>query len=468
MEKNRHIIKSIEPGSIAEEMELAPGDELLTVNGEEIEDIFDYQFQIKDTYVELGIRRTDGEEWILEIDKEYDEDLRIVFENSLMDEYRSCRNHCVFCFIDQMPPGMRPTLYFKDDDSRLSFLQGNYVTLTNMSDRDIERIIRYRLEPINISFQTTNPELRCRMLHNRFAGEALNKVKKLFDAGIEMNGQIVLCKGLNDGEELERSISDLTAYLPHLKSVSVVPVGLSRYREGLYPLEPFTREDAKEVLRVIHRWQKKLYETWGLHVIHASDEWYLLAEEELPEEETYDGYLQLENGVGMLRLLREEVKQELENREGDQRELHLSLATGKLAAPTLEMLIGKIREKYPKLDVKIWPIRNDFFGESITVSGLITGQDLIVQLEGKPLGDKLLLPCNMLREGENVFLDDVTVEEVEYRLKLPVQIVDEPGRDLVLAVLNEKNELTHKRRVMYEQSDSSNCGPSECGQIDPV
>lgn len=468
MGKNRHIIKSIEPGSIAEEMELVPGDELLTVNGEEIEDIFDYQFQIKDTYVELGIRRTDGEEWILEIDKEYDEDLGIVFENSLMDEYRSCRNHCVFCFIDQMPPGMRPTLYFKDDDSRLSFLQGNYVTLTNMSDRDIERIIRYRLEPINISFQTTNPELRCRMLHNRFAGEALNKVKKLFDAGIEMNGQIVLCKGLNDGEELERSISDLTAYLPHLKSVSVVPVGLSRYREGLYPLEPFTREDAKEVLRVIHRWQKKLYETWGLHVIHASDEWYLLAEEELPEEETYDGYLQLENGVGMLRLLREEVKQELENREGDQRELHLSLATGKLAAPTLEMLIGKIREKYPKLDVKIWPIRNAFFGESITVSGLITGQDLIVQLEGKPLGDKLLLPCNMLREGENVFLDDVTVEEVEYRLKLPVQIVDEPGRDLVLAVLNEKNELTHKRRVMYEQSDSSNCGPSECGQIDPV
>ncbi|HJC14593.1 MAG TPA: DUF512 domain-containing protein [Candidatus Fusicatenibacter intestinigallinarum] len=468
MEKNRHIIKSIEPGSIAEEMELAPGDELLTVNGEEIEDIFDYQFQIKDTYVELGIRRTDGEEWILEIDKEYDEDLGIVFENSLMDEYRSCRNHCVFCFIDQMPPGMRPTLYFKDDDSRLSFLQGNYVTLTNMSDRDIERIIRYRLEPINISFQTTNPELRCRMLHNRFAGEALNKVKKLFDAGIEMNGQIVLCKGLNDGEELERSISDLTAYLPHLKSVSVVPVGLSRYREGLYPLEPFTREDAKEVLRVIHRWQKKLYETWGLHVIHASDEWYLLAEEELPEEETYDGYLQLENGVGMLRLLREEVKQELENREGDQRELHLSLATGKLAAPTLEMLVGKIREKYPKLDVKIWPIRNAFFGESITVSGLITGQDLIAQLEGKPLGDKLLLPCNMLREGENVFLDDVTVEEVEYRLKLPVQIVDEPGRDLVLAVLNEKNELTHKRRVMYEQSDRSNCGPSECGQIDPV
>ena len=269
MTQNRHIIKSIEPGSIAEEMELVPGDELLTVNGEKIEDVFDYHYQINDTYIELGIRRANGEEWVLEIDKEYDEDLGIVFENSLMDEYRSCRNNCVFCFIDQMPPGMRPTLYFKDDDSRLSFLQGNYVTLTNMSDRDIERIIRYRLEPINISFQTTNPELRCKMLHNRFAGDALNKVKRLFDAGIEMNGQIVLCKGLNDGKELERSISDLTAYLPHLKSVSVVPVGLSKYRDGLYPLEPFAKEDAREVLRVIRRWQEKLYKTWGLHFIHA-------------------------------------------------------------------------------------------------------------------------------------------------------------------------------------------------------
>lgn len=468
MTQNRHIIKSIEPGSIAEEMELVPGDELLTVNGEKIEDVFDYHYQINDTYIELGIRRTNGEEWVLEIDKEYDEDLGIVFENSLMDEYRSCRNNCVFCFIDQMPPGMRPTLYFKDDDSRLSFLQGNYVTLTNMSDRDIERIIRYRLEPINISFQTTNPELRCKMLHNRFAGDALNKVKRLFDAGIEMNGQIVLCKGLNDGKELERSISDLMAYLPHLKSVSVVPVGLSKYRDGLYPLEPFAKEDAREVLRVIRRWQEKLYETWGLHFIHASDEWYLLAEEPIPEEESYDGYLQLENGVGMLRLLEEEVEQELEERSGDDREIRISLATGKLAAPTLERLMQRIRRKYPKVQVKIYPIRNDFFGEMITVSGLITGQDLIAQLKDQPLGETLLLPCNMLREGENVFLDDVTVEDVERELGIRIQVVDEPGKDLVCAVLNEKNEWTHKRRVMYEQSDSSNCGPSECGQIDPV
>lgn len=468
MAQNRHIIRSIEPGSIAEEMELAPGDELLTVNGEKIEDVFDYHYQIKDSYIELGIRKADGEEWILEIDKEYEEDPGIVFENSLMDEYRSCSNHCVFCFIDQMPPGMRPTLYFKDDDSRLSFLQGNYVTLTNMSERDIDRIIRYRLEPINISFQTTNPELRCRMLHNRFAGEALNKVKRLFEAGIEMNGQLVLCKGLNDKEELDRTISDLTAYLPHLKSVSVVPVGLSRYRDGLYPLEPFTGEDAREVIEQIRSWQEKLYETWGLHFVHASDEWYLLAGEELPEGNAYDGYLQLENGVGMLRLLEEEVMEELEKRQGDDREVHLSLATGLLAAPELRKLTDRICGKYPNVHVEIYPIRNDFFGERITVSGLITGQDLIAQLKGRKLGEKLLLPCNMLREGENVFLDDVTVEDVERTLKIPVQIVEEPGEDLVRAVLNEKNEWTHRRRVMYEQSDCSNCGPSECGQVDTV
>ena len=248
--KTKHIIKTIEPGSIAEELELEPGDELLRVNGEIIEDVFDYHFQTNDTYLELTIRKKDGEEWDLEIEKEYDEEIGITFENEFMDQYRSCSNNCIFCFIDQMPPGMRETLYFKDDDSRLSFLQGNYITLTNMSDKDVERIVRYRLEPINISFQTTNPELRCKMLHNRFAGEALKKVDILYQGGIEMNGQIVLCKGVNDGEELERSIRDLTGYLPMLKSVSVVPVGLTKYREGLYPMTPFTKEDAREVIRV--------------------------------------------------------------------------------------------------------------------------------------------------------------------------------------------------------------------------
>ncbi|MGN0315121.1 MAG: DUF512 domain-containing protein [Fusicatenibacter sp.] len=458
----RHLIREVAPGSIASEMELEPGDELLTINGEEIEDVFDYHYQINDTYLELGIRKQDGEEWLLEIEKEYDEDMGITFENEFMDQYRSCRNNCIFCFIDQMPPGMRETLYFKDDDSRLSFLQGNYVTLTNMDDHDIDRIIKYHLAPINISFQTTNPALRCRMLNNRFAGEIFPKVQRLYEAGIEMNGQIVLCKGYNDGKELERSIRELSGYLPHLKSVSVVPVGLSKYRDGLTQLEPFEKEDAKEVLAIIHSWQKKLYEQWGLHFIHASDEWYLLAEEPLPPEEQYDGYLQLENGVGMLRLLQEEVAEELSGREGDDRICRVSVATGRLAAPFLESCLDQIRDKYPNVTGTVYTIANRFFGESITVSGLITGGDLMEQLEGKDLGDYLLIPCNMLRSGENVFLDDVTVEEAEKRLKVKIQVVDEPGSDLVKAVLEEEKETTHRRRMMYEQTDSSNCGQTEC------
>ena len=334
MKKHLHVIQSIVPGSIAEEMELQPGDTVLAINGQDIEDVFDYHYLVNDEYIEMLIRTADGTEEVLEIEKDYDEDIGIVFESSLMDDYRSCSNNCIFCFIDQLPKGMRETMYFKDDDSRLSFLQGNYITMTNMKDEALERIIRYKLEPINVSVHTTNPELRCMMLHNRFAGNIFPKVQRLYEAGIEMNGQIVLCKGYNDGAELERSISDLSKYLPHLKSVSVVPVGLSKYRDGLAPLEPFTREDAKEVLATIHKWQKKLYEQWGLHFIHAGDEWYLLAGEPIPEEENYDGYIQLENGVGMLRLLEDEVAEELSKREGDDRHRHVTIATGKAASPT--------------------------------------------------------------------------------------------------------------------------------------
>ena len=317
MKEIQHVIRSIENGSIAEELGIESGDVLLAINGSAIEDIFDYQYLTQDEYIEMLIRKKNGEEWLLEIDKDYDEDPGIIFENGLMDEYRSCHNKCIFCFIDQMPKGMRETLYFKDDDSRLSFLQGNYVTLTNMSDEDIERVIRYRLSPINISFQTTNPQLRCMMLNNRFAGQALEKVRKLYDAGITMNGQIVLCKDINDGAELERSISDLTAYLPHLESVSVVPVGLSKYRDGLYPLKPFEKEDAKQVISCIQGWQQRLYREHGTHFIHASDEWYVLAEEELPGAENYDGYPQLENGVGMLRLLLDEFEETMAQVAGE-------------------------------------------------------------------------------------------------------------------------------------------------------
>lgn len=463
MKKNRHVIRKVFPDSIAEEMELVPGDELISINGQPIEDVFDYHYLVNDEYLEILVRKADGEEWELEIEKDFEEDLGVEFENSLMDEYRSCRNHCIFCFIDQMPPGMRETLYFKDDDSRLSFLQGNYVTLTNMSDHDIDRVIRYHLAPINISFQTTNPKLRCEMLHNRFAGDIFPKVDRLFQAGIEMNGQVVLCKGINDGEELERTIRDLSGYLPHLKSVSVVPVGLSKYREGLHPLEPFNREDALGVLETVHCWQKKLYEQYGLHFIHCSDEWYILAGLPLPEEERYDGYLQLENGVGMLRLLEEEVQEELAHRKGDERVRRVSIATGKLAAPFIQENVERVRTVYGNVEAQVYPIRNDFFGELITVSGLITGQDLKAQLKGKDLGECLLIPCNMLRAGENVFLDDVTVEEVEEQLGVPVAVVDEDGASFVHALTEKEIVKNHKRRQIYEQTDCSDCGTAERG-----
>ena len=451
-----HIIYKITPGSIAEEMEIEAGDVLVSVNGKEIEDVFDYHYVVNDEYLELLIRKADGEEWELEIEKEYNEDLGIEFENGLMDDYKSCTNKCIFCFIDQMPPGMRETLYFKDDDSRLSFLQGNYVTLTNMKDKDLDRIIQYHMGPINISVQTTNPELRCMMLHNRFAGDALKKIDKLYEAGIPMNGQIVLCKGVNDGAELERSISDLTKYLPCMESVSVVPVGLSKYRDGLYPLEPFTKEDAIEVIDMIEKWQKKCLEEHDLHFIHASDEWYMLAGRPLPEEESYDGYIQLENGVGMMRLLmtefqdaldealaepgyKDEVMQVLKDELGGHHKV--TLVTGRLAAPFLREMAATFMQQFPGYEVEVLDIRNDFFGERITVSGLITAQDLIAQANEKELGNAVAIPCNMLRSGERVFLDDQTVEDVQNALQVPVIIVKSSGLALFEAMLGYEVEV---------------------------
>lgn len=453
MKKHEHIVKSLMPGGIGEELGIEPGDKLLAINGNEIQDVFDYYYYEESEQLLLLIEKPDGEEWELEIEKDEDESLGIEFDQSLMDEYRSCRNKCMFCFIDQMPKGMRETLYFKDDDSRLSFLQGNYITLTNMSDHDVERIVKYRLEPINISFQTTNPQLRCKMLHNRFAGEALKKVDILYRGQIEMNGQIVLCKGVNDGEELERTIRDLTGYLPYLKSVSIVPVGLTKYRDGLYPLEPFTKEDAREVLSVIHRWQEKIYQEHGIHMIHAGDEWYVLAEEEVPEEERYDGYLQLENGVGMMRLLFNEVQEALSAVTGDERQREISLATGRLMYPYIGKILEEIRKKFPNITTHLYAIRNDFFGERITVSGLITGQDLTRQLKGQPLGERLLLPCNMLKIGEPVFLDDFTLEEVENSLQVKTDIVKSSGQDLLDAVIGayENDDFSTDRRGRFQE-----------------
>ncbi len=473
IKKEGHVVERVLPGSIGQEMGIEPGDVLLAINGQEISDIFDYQYECMDSYLEVLVRKASGEEWLLEIDKEEEEDLGLAFANGLMDDYRSCHNHCIFCFIDQMPKGMRDTLYFKDDDARLSFLQGNYVTLTNMSEQDIDRIIRYHLSPINISFQTTNPELRCRMLNNRFAGEALEKVERLYQSGIAMNGQIVLCKGINDGAELERSIRDLSRYIPVLESVSVVPVGLSAHREGLYPLEPFTQADALAVLELIHGWQERIYKTQGTHFIHASDEWYILAGLPLPEQERYDGYPQLENGVGMLRLQEEEFQEALQEvqeiirgdsgrrRHGQSddegqavygrdsglagtagaegpKERHISVATGLLAYSHIQDMAGRLMALCPWLTIDVFPIRNDFFGELITVSGLLTGQDIRAQLAGKELGEALYLPWNVLRSGEEIFLDDMTVGELGNALQTRVNIVKSSGHDFVWKMLGRQ------------------------------
>ena len=446
MKKNEHLIKEVYPGSIAEEMGIEPGDVLLRINKQEIGDVFDYRYYIKDDYIEVLIRKADGEEWLLEIDKDYDDDLGIEFDNGLMSDYRSCSNKCIFCFIDQMPPGMRETLYFKDDDSRLSFLQGNYITLTNMSEKDVERIIHMQLAPINISVQSTNPELRCKMLHNRFAGDKLKYLDQLYEGHVEMNGQIVCCKGVNDGEELRRSIEDLSKYLPFMRSVSAVPAGITKYRDGLYPLELYTKEEAGAVIDLIESYQKKFYEEYGLHFIHASDEWYITAERDFPEEERYDGYIQLENGVGMMRLFIEEFEEAVKHLEGKPMERTLTIATGKLTYPTICQFAEQLMKLYPGLVVHVYAIRNDFFGETITVSGLITGQDLVTHLfeykeQGVDLGETLLSPSNMLRTGEEVFLDDMTVQQVEKALEVHLTAIEPGGQDFVDAILDEEYQM---------------------------
>lgn len=456
MEVKEHRIDGIEPGSIADELGIRPGDFLLGINGQELGDVFDYHFLINDDRLTVQIKKADGEDWEYEIEKDYYEDLGIVFENGLMDDYRSCTNKCIFCFIDQMPPGMRDTLYFKDDDSRLSFLQGNYITLTNLSEADLDRIIRYKLAPINISVHTTNPDLRVKMLHNRFAGDALKKIERLFEAGIEMNSQIVLCKGVNDGEELERSIRDLSGFLPYMQSLSVVPVGLTKFRKGLYPLEAFEKDDAKKVLDIIHKWQKICYDKYGLHFVHASDELYLLAEEAFPPEECYDGYGQLENGVGMIPLLESEFMECLqEEKEWQSKQKTsvfslfrkpkpiqiktVSIATGRLAAPLMRKLSMAFMCLHPDIRIQVFEITNRFFGEQITVSGLLTGQDIRDTLLDEELGDRLLLPCNMLRSGEQVFLDDMTVDTLSQELNVPIMITASDGQSLYDALLGTQD-----------------------------
>ncbi len=447
MVAHEHIIKSVEPGSIADEMGVEAGDCLISIDGQTIEDVLDYRFYVQSEEITVLIRKSDGQEWELEIEKDESEDLGIDFGGGLMDEYRSCRNKCIFCFIDQMPKGMRPTLYFKDDDSRLSFLQGNYVTLTNMDDHDIDRIIRYRLSPINISVQTTNPDLRCMMLNNRFAGRALQKISRLYEAGITMNAQIVLCKNVNDKDELRRTLNDLLAYAPVMQSVSVVPVGLTKYRRDLYPLEPIEKEDAITTLEIIEKVSAKAMKEYGIHFAHASDEIYILAQRDLPDAEEYDDYPQLGNGVGMLRLMMDEydmaydrVKADIDRNLIDpgKYDLDFSIVTGVLAKPYVEEVTQKICSLFPNVSFEIYDVKNDFFGERITVAGLITGQDIISQLKDRPLGGILLIPDCMMKADERIFLDNVTIDDLERTLQVHTHIVKSNGLDLVNLILKEK------------------------------
>ena len=435
-----HLITAIEEGSIADQLGLVVGDTLLRINGQKMEDIFDYQYLVADEVIHLLIRHADGTEEEIEFEKDEDMDLGITFGSSLMDEYRSCHNKCIFCFIDQMPEGMRETLYFKDDDTRLSFLQGNYVTLTNLKDEDLDRIIRYKLAPINISVQATEPALRRQMLNNRFAGDILEKIKKLADAQIPMNGQVVLCKGYNDKEHLDRTISDLSQFLPYMESLSVVPIGVTKFRDGLTKIDPFNRDEAREVLDQIHSWQRKLKEQYGNRFVHASDEWFLLAELPLPDEEYYEGYGQIENGVGMLRSFISEFEACLKEVTGDNRTREVSIATAKLAYPMICYFAEELEKKFPNLKVHVYCIKNYFFGETITVTGLMTAGDIIKQVKDQALGEELLLPENVLKADEPIFLDDMTLSEFQKTLQVPVNIVQSNGQDFIEKVIGDKYE----------------------------
>lgn len=421
-------IKDVTMHSPASRYDIQKGDHLVSINNNNIDDVLDYMFYAAESRLKLVLKRNDE---IFEVNVrkgEYD-DLGLEFESFLMDNKKSCHNKCVFCFIDQMPLDMRETLYFKDDDARLSFLQGNYVTLTNLKQHDIDRIIKMKLN-INVSVHTTNPELRCKMMQNRFAGETLKYLKQMTDAGIKLNCQIVLCPGLNDGDELRRTITDLGKMMPNIQSVAVVPVGLSKFRENLYPLECFDKKSASEAIDLIEEFQRRFLEQYDTRLIFPSDEFYLIAERELPDAEYYEEYPQYENGVGMLRSLNDEFYSALKMFDEEIDPRHISIATGYSAYDNMLSLVHRAESQIKNLKCNVYKIRNDFFGETITVTGLITAKDLINQLKNTDLGDELLISSSMLMRDSNIFLDDLTVEDVEKELNVKITPVNNDGFEL--------------------------------------
>lgn len=429
-------ITGIEPHSHAEKAGIKTGDKLISINENEIADVLDYMFYAAENVVVVCYERGDKTKSVRIVKSEYD-DLGMQFESFLMDSKRSCSNKCIFCFIDQMPPGMRETLYFKDDDARLSFLQGNYVTLTNLTDKDIQRIIDMRLN-INVSVHTTNPELRCKMMNNRFAGEKLRYIKMMTDSGLMLNCQIVCCPGINDGEELRRTLDNLYELMPNIQSVAVVPVGLTKFREGLYPLEIFDSEKAAEVIDIIAEVQKKSLETFGTRMVFAADEFYLTAGRPFPDGEFYEDYPQYENGVGLCRSLIDELHSALDMAEYDGGSRRVTIACGTLAYPVQKALAEDIHSRFPDIEVQVLPIINHFFGETITVSGLVTAGDLVAQLRGIDLGDELLISKYMLKSDEPIFLDDAHLDDVSRELNVNITPVPNDGFEYLDAVLGIK------------------------------
>ena len=430
-------ITKVEKGSRGWRAGIEAGDVLISINGNEINDILDYRFYLTEKRVRIEIERG-GERNFAVISKGEHDDIGLEFETPLMDKKHSCRNKCVFCFIDQLPGGMRDTLYFKDDDSRLSFLHGNYVTLTNMTDEDIDRIIKMHISPINVSVHTTNPELRCRMMNNKNAGRVLSYLDRLAEAGIEICGQIVLCKGLNDGDELIRTMHDLATLRPAVKSVSVVPAGMTKFREGLYPLEAFTPEECGAVIDTVNAFGDRCLEFYGTRIVFPSDEFYLRAGRPLPDGDFYEDYSQIENGVGMITSMVDEFDRELEYLDeytGGFTAVKKSVATGTAAYETIKSLAERLCDAVPGLEINVYKIENDFFGHSITVAGLITGKDLAHQLHGRDLGEELLIPDTMLKSGERVFLCDMTVDELSRKLGVPVTPTDTSGASFIESCL---------------------------------